>query len=178
MKRLAILYLDTHHITDATLAILREAGLLHTLSRALAPKNQRPRNAEEVTELWLSDTRITDAGLKELATLKKLKTLHLCGTGLTDVGLKELAALQNLTTLDLSDTPITDAGLKELAALKNLTTLDLENTRITDAGLKELARLKSLAVLYVDGGTKVTQRGIAELRKALPRCAIIEVIPP
>ncbi|MDW7996018.1 MAG: hypothetical protein RMI91_15330 [Gemmatales bacterium] len=148
MKKLTELRLSYDQITDSTLATLREAGLLHTLSRTSVPNNKRPRNAEEVTELDLSGTRVTDAGLKELAALKKL------------------------TELNLQRTPITDAGLKELAALQNLRKLQLWNTRITDAGLKELARLKSLAVLCV-GGTKVTQRGIAELREALPHCEII-----
>jgi Ran GTPase-activating protein (RanGAP) involved in mRNA processing and transport len=32
----------------------------------------------------------------------------------TDAGLKELASLKNLSKLDLSDTQVTDEGLKEL----------------------------------------------------------------
>ena len=34
--------------------------------------------------------RVTDAGLKELAKLTNLATLHLGGTKVTDVGVKEL----------------------------------------------------------------------------------------
>jgi internalin A len=68
--------------------------------------------------LNLSNTKITDAGLKELAGLKNLITVH--HGQITDAGLKELAALQNLQRLNLAATQITDAGLKELAALKNL----------------------------------------------------------
>jgi hypothetical protein len=40
--------------------------------------------------LDLSGTRVTDAGLKELAGLKGLQTLHLGGTRVTDAGLREL----------------------------------------------------------------------------------------
>ena len=42
---------------------------------------------------------------------------------------------------------------------------------MTDAGLKELAAIKSLPHLYLRG-TKVTDQGVAELRKALPECKI------
>ena len=98
--------------------------------------------------LDLSETHVTDAGLKELAGLKQLTTLDLFGTQVTDAGLKELAGLMQLTTLYLSETQVTDAGLKELAGLKQLTTLDLSYTR-------------------------VTATGTAELGKALPHCKII-----
>jgi hypothetical protein len=35
---------------------------------------------------------------------------------------------------------VTDEGLKELAPLKNLTILDLLGTAVTDAGVKELQK--------------------------------------
>ena len=41
-------------------------------------------------------------------------TVYLSGTKVTDAGLKELAPLKNLTTLDLGATRVTDTGLKEL----------------------------------------------------------------
>jgi hypothetical protein len=40
--------------------------------------------------------------------------LNLVRTKVTDAGLKELAALKGLKVLDLSSTKVTDAGLKEL----------------------------------------------------------------
>ena len=78
---------------------------------------------------------------------QKPHRLDLCLTKVTDAGLKELAALKRLTKLGLTDTKVTDAGMKELAALKNLTSLILVNTKVTDAGLKELAALKNLTSL-------------------------------
>jgi hypothetical protein len=62
-------------------------------------------------------TKITDAGLKELAGLKNLQTLHLNGTEITDAGLKELAglkSLQVLSFLETGGTNVTDAGVEEL----------------------------------------------------------------
>ncbi len=135
--------------------------------------------------LDLSETEVTDAGLKELAGLKSLQTLNLSYTLVTDAGLKELAGLKSLQALNLGNTQVTDAGLKELAGLKlktlvvpfTITDLDLKHylaaiepptainlsfTPVTDAGLKELAELKSLQALNL-GGTKVTDAGLKEL---------------
>ncbi len=68
--------------------------------------------------LCLNLTKVTDAGLKELAGLKSLQALYLAGTQVTDAGLKELAGLKSLQILDLRGTKVTDAGLKELAGLR------------------------------------------------------------
>src|SRR5262249_44844721 len=68
----------------------------------------------------------------------------LSNTAVTDAGLKELKELKNLVFLSLSDTGVTDAGLKELKELKSLEALVLNDTLVTDAGLKELKELKSL----------------------------------
>jgi len=128
----------------------------------------------------LDGTKMTDAGLKELAPLKNLTTLNLGNTQVTGVGLKELAPLKNLTTLNLNSTRVTDAGLIELFAFKNLAILDLGNMRevidpkvgdkdyrgegkgVTDTGLKEIAKLTSLTTLTLSY-TKVSDAGLKEL---------------
>jgi len=51
--------------------------------------------------LDLSDTTITDAGLKEVATLSNLHMLNLSDTEITDAALPHLAPLQNLQSLNL-----------------------------------------------------------------------------
>ena len=118
--------------------------------------------------LCLNLTKVTDAGLKELASLKSLEALYLAGNGpgnetqITDVGLKKLAGLKSLQILDVRGTKVTGAGLKELAGLKNLQELYLTGCQVTDAGLKELAGLRSLEVLHL-GNTKVTGAGLKEL---------------
>jgi hypothetical protein len=49
----------------------------------------------------------------------------------------------------------------------------LSATQVTDAGLKELAALKNLAKLDLSAANKVTDKGVKELQKALPKCKII-----
>ncbi len=112
--------------------------------------------------LVLARTRVTDAGLKELANLKTLQALNLNGTNVTDAGLKQLAGLQSLQRLDLNYTNVTEAGVKELAGLTNLQWLDLSGTNVTDAGLKHLAGLQSLDRLDLNY-TNVTDAGLKEL---------------
>lgn len=50
-------------------------------------------------------------------------------------------------------------------------TLSLAGAPITDAGLKELAALNNLSAVHVFG-TKVTNEGIADLKKTLPKCQV------
>ena len=69
---------------------------------------------ESVRSLDLSDTKITDAGLKELAKLQELRKLFLSNTKITDEGLKEMAKLQKLKFLHLIETKITDADVTKL----------------------------------------------------------------
>ena len=68
----------------------------------------------KVTKLRFPNTKITDASLKDVAKLQKLKWLWLNDTNITDVGLREVAKLQQLKILILSGTKATDAGVAEI----------------------------------------------------------------
>jgi internalin A len=46
----------------------------------------------------------------------------------------------------------------------------LDGTNVTDTGLKELAAIKQLRFLHLNE-TKVTDKGVEELKKALPECS-------
>jgi internalin A len=71
---------------------------------------------------------------------EEIEDVDLAGTRVTDVGLKRVGKLRGLTWLDLSDTRVTDDGLKELADLTKLAHLYLQNTRVTDAGVAPLRK--------------------------------------
>jgi predicted TIM-barrel enzyme len=106
---------------------------------------------------------VTNAGLKELAPLSKLKVLNLSGdAGVTSEGLKELAPLKRLQDLRLWHTRVTNDGLKHLVALAELKKLDLDGLAVTNEGLKDLAPLKRLQLLNL-GSTQVTDQGLKEL---------------
>jgi hypothetical protein len=65
-------------------------------------------------ELYLTNTRITDDGLKHLASLRNLRYLWLIGTDVTDTGLLHLIQLKNLQKLNLVGTKVTDEGISKL----------------------------------------------------------------
>ena len=54
----------------------------------LPPPKFTEAELEKVIELDLGSSKITDAGLKELAKLQKLRKLNLTYTKITDAGLK------------------------------------------------------------------------------------------
>ena len=54
---------------------------------------------QNLTELNLHDTKITDEGLKELAKLQELEVLGLTNTQITDAGLKEVEDAEARTAL-------------------------------------------------------------------------------
>jgi Leucine-rich repeat (LRR) protein len=112
-------------------------------------------------------TRIVNAGLKRLRTLKKLTTLNFNTTGIGDDGLREIARCKSLTALFLRNTQISDAGLKQLTDVTNLSELDVSGTRITDTGLKELVRLTKLRTLLLSRN-QVTNETLRRLHHSLP----------
>jgi hypothetical protein len=138
-KSLTTLTLSGRQLTDKALQALRAAGVLHALSRASAVSGRRPTRLDDVTALDLSETAVTDAGLKELADLTGLTSLHLIRTRVTDAGLKEVASYEGLASLSLVLCPkVSDAGLKELATLKTLTAMDQRHCdNVTDTGIRE-----------------------------------------
>src|ERR1700722_9280045 len=74
-----------------------------------------------VTTVALGFSRFRNKDTYLLKDLNNLAELDLSCTGVTDVGLKQLKELKNLTQLGLSNNQITDAGLKQLSDLTNLT---------------------------------------------------------
>ncbi|MBX7209931.1 MAG: hypothetical protein K1X78_16560 [Verrucomicrobiaceae bacterium] len=103
---------------------------------------------ENIAQLDLGRTKITDAGIKTIAQLPRLVQLDLRQTAVTDAGLEPLTKLKNLQSLNLYGTQVTDAGLKQLAAIKSLKTVYLWGSKATDAGAKQLtASIKGVKVV-------------------------------
>lgn len=74
--------------------------------------------------------------------------------------------------LILDGTKVTDEGLKHLEGLTNLEGwLGICDTEATDTGLQHFKRMTKLHILNVRR-TKVTEDGVKELRRALPKVEV------
>jgi hypothetical protein len=80
-----------------------------------------------------------------------------------------------ISHLDLSESTATDASIAEFYKVRFVFSrlrLDLSRTAITDASLRYLQAIDFIEWLNLTG-TKTTARGVASLRKALPKAHII-----
>ncbi len=118
-----------------------------------------------------SESHLIDADL-DLFRGASLCVVDISQTRVTDAGVSQLADCEELVYLDAYDTPIGDAALKALSPLPRLRFLFLPGTRVTDEGLKSLYGISTLRVVHL-GGCPVTPPGIAALERALPAAKVI-----
>lgn len=113
-------------------------------------------------------SKCTDEKVAAILPLKEnIVQLDLGRTVITDAALKTVAQMPRLVALDLRQTKITDAGLEALIGLKKIESINLYGTEITDAGLKHLAKIKSLKNVYL-WQSKATKPGVKQLTAAIP----------
>jgi hypothetical protein len=93
--------------------------------------------AENLAQLDLGRTAITDAGLATVAKFPRLARLDLRGTKITDKGLESLTGLKKLQTLNLYGSEVTDAGLAVVTKIKSLKKVFVFQTKITEAAAKK-----------------------------------------
>ncbi|MFQ5733051.1 MAG: hypothetical protein ACE5KM_14005 [Planctomycetaceae bacterium] len=130
-----------------------------------------------VTVVNLSGTRITDAGLKHLTVLPRLRELYLFNVGIGDKGLAQLKDSTDLEVVCLDGTKITGAGLKHLKDWEILRTLHIHSrNKMTDAGLDQIAHLTSLRELKVGPG--ISKARVRAWKKAMPRCRVKHITGP
>ena len=107
-------------------------------------------------------------GRYELDAEGHIERLLLEGPQVTDEALADVHTLPHLRRLSLARSSVTDKGLLAVLECKRLQNLGLTNTRVTDAGLAQLRQMASLQNVWVTENDKLTPRGVAALRKALP----------
>uniref|UniRef100_A0A0E0KZS2 Leucine-rich repeat-containing N-terminal plant-type domain-containing protein n=1 Tax=Oryza punctata TaxID=4537 RepID=A0A0E0KZS2_ORYPU len=100
-------------------------------------------------------SKISDAGIKHIASIESLQRLHVSQTGLTDNGVMAISSLINLRLLDLGGIRITDKALRSLQVLTQLEHLDIWGSEITNEGASVLNAFTSLSFLNLSW-TRVT----------------------
>ena len=119
--------------------------------------------------------QLTDAGLRHVAKLKKLKSLDFASLGINGAGLVHFVDSKALKSLDLSRTGLIDASLKHLGSLHGLEALNLSHTKITDAGFRQCENLSELRSLNL-ANTSVTDAGLSHLKNMTKLESLI--LPP
>lgn len=108
--------------------------------------------------LWLLDlcgTRLNDEGLawvKNAPSAHCLTELYLANNPITDAGVAHLVNCTHAHALWLGGTQVSDAGLEHVKGMKTLTYLTLDKTRVTEAGVRRLAALLPQCKIVWDGG--------------------------
>lgn len=151
---------------------------------------------QELKDLWLGGSNITNMGMANLRGLCQLRVLEVSDTQISDDGLKWLARnrtlecmiverthvsdavvpvftrFSNLKVLSLDEADISDGSVALLKQLKSLERLSLRGTHVTDDGLRHLRELPMLVELDVHR-TPTSETAVDELMRALPRLKVI-----
>ncbi|HUS07472.1 MAG TPA: hypothetical protein VMZ52_14290 [Bryobacteraceae bacterium] len=118
---------------------------------------------KSLTELDLSETRITDIGFQALKSLTNVSRINLYySEQIGDGALAAMKGWKQLRSVNLRGTKVTDAGLVHLAGLP-IETLDVGYSLFTDNGFDALVNLPKLKYLAA-GGNKITDTGLNSLR--------------
>ena len=70
-----------------------------------------------------------------------LTWINLRNTKVSDAGLKQLGKLQYLQYINLSGTQVSDKGISALASIKSLNEIYLWNSKVTESELENLGHL-------------------------------------
>jgi Planctomycete cytochrome C len=124
-------------------------ALEHELGVRLVPRSRNPQDGLILRTVSAPDRcdDVVIARLKVIGTL--IVDAELARTKVTDAGLKTLATFSNLHSIDLAHTAVTSAGVPILARLSRLESLNLTATAVDDAGVAALRRKQTLKRLYL-----------------------------
>ncbi|MBI1348604.1 hypothetical protein GC163_20210 [bacterium] len=120
------------------------------------PPPPPPPQPQEIIDKFKSLTpiQIDDNALLSLSGLEEgldqITELNLAGTTVTNNGIRELNKLTYLTKLDIRGSLLDKESLESVAKAESLESLYLDGTRIDDTGAAVLKSLSQLKVLHAD----------------------------
>jgi hypothetical protein len=118
----------------------------------------------ELRKIVLSHARISDLGLGQLRSLKKVTHLecYYCDY-ITDGGIAYLKNWTNLEYLNVHGTEVTSRVFEHLSGMKKLKNLHVGFSRVNDDGFDALSSLESIEELHI-GGNKMSGLALPLLR--------------
>jgi len=125
-----------------------------------------------VQHISLFSTRTDGSCLRQLSSIKSLRTLNLDQNKIKEENLQYLGSMFFLSNLLLKRCQLTDAGIANVSNCCGLVVLDISaNPNVTDGCLPYLRPLKKLQCLCVNG-TRISLSGLLQL-KGLPLKKVI-----
>ena len=92
-------------------------------------------------ELQLRGSQITDDTISVLRDVQNVMDIDLSSTGVSDRGLRHLAALHHLKSLWIDESVLTDVGIRNIANIASLRRLSIMGTKIDRAKVERLLSL-------------------------------------
>ncbi|MFT4559175.1 MAG: hypothetical protein ACI93T_003340 [Porticoccaceae bacterium] len=130
-------------------------------------------SAGEVFWVDTAGASLNEQFWESLSNFEQLEQLALTGSPVSDTDLPRLTSLHTLHSLDLSYTRVTSSGLSVLSRVEDLQTLSLNGVALDDAAVEplcQLTRLRSLSLM--DCG--LSAEAIGQVQKTLPGCLIVQ----
>ncbi|WP_437201933.1 leucine-rich repeat domain-containing protein [Planctomicrobium sp. SH664] len=133
-----------------------------------------PSGLEQIRELDLSKSPVTEAGLQQLNKFPELKRVNLSDTRTSNDSLRFASQWPRLEELLLDRTAVDSSGLAHLSKATGLKRLTLSSAPINDPGLQSLESLTGLESLVIDGnpnlmgqsfGFLIEQHRLSKLRE-------------
>lgn len=186
-KRLKRVNLRGTKVTDTTLEHLSGIETLESIDVGFAQVTDvgldHLTTLPNLRALTAGGNKLTDAGLQALRHLPGLTYLDVSGmqrtdsglwsVSLTEFGIETIATLRELRELRLDGMPVSARWIEKLKLLTKLERISLQGCRrLGDDAAALLASLPALRVADLKG-TAVTEKGLAELRKAKPQAQVL-----
>ncbi|GEM_PF-2709311 len=139
--------------TDPTGGMMDMLGSFMSGVEGLGEKKRAEAKVQEEPGKIVVSTSIFGPGIKDLSSLKNLKSLNLESCqGLSDPDMQGLGEMTELEVLNLSGSGITGECFKFCSDLKKLKELYLlKCPNLKDKELRELGHLESLEILKISG---------------------------
>ncbi len=156
-----------------------EVGLPYTLMTDYTPHFTDAgmrflRRLTRLRRLGVHGVPLSDDALTALTTMCELEWLDLAGAEITDQGAAALAHFPKLKALSVSYTAVGNAGLHYISQASALEHLHLQATKITDLSVEELAKLSRLVELDISY-CGLSDRGLTQLVPHLEDLEVLDV---
>jgi hypothetical protein len=90
-------------------------------------------NSRDGLDLYMRQTNVADSALEQMASIRgSINRLDISDTQITDIGMRYVSAFEKLNDLRINNTAVTDEGVLQLASLKYLQHVEISGTRVTD----------------------------------------------